>query len=105
LTRVTSESQPPSSDPSVGPTLRESFENPLTRPTREQEAKSLPGKLLRGISTILPVQRLTDDEYLALMERKRREVDKRLREIDAEEIRIFEWEQKRRAAAGFKDED
>lgn len=78
------------------PTLRQSLENPTTKLTTEQEPTSLPGRLLRGMSTILPVQRLTDDEYLALLQRKRADVDKRLGEIANEEIRIFDWEEKRR---------
>ena len=88
---------PPTSAPT--PTLRQSFENPTTQLTIEQQTTSLPGRLLRGMSTILPVQRLSDDEYLELLERKRREVDKRLGEIEAEEMRIFEWEEKRRNAS------
>ena len=43
-----------------------------------------------SMSAVLPVRRLSDDEYLAALEKQRKEVDGRLREIAAEEEKISE---------------
>jgi len=49
--------------------------------------------MIRGLSTFLPVWKLEDEEYLALLLKKKGDVAKRLKEIEAEELRIFEADQ------------
>lgn len=46
--------------------------------------------MIRGLSTFLPVRKLSDDDYLALLNKKKDEVDRRLKEIEQEEWRIFQ---------------
>ena len=53
--------------------------------------KSLPGRILGTLSTFLPIQKLSDEEYLSALMRKRAEVDKRLAEIENEEKRIYDY--------------
>lgn len=84
-----SSSNRPESTFDVG--LRASLENPgILPPTPAEESQTLPGKLIRGLSTFLPVRKLSDEDYLALLVKKRNEVDKRLKEIEDEEWRIFQ---------------
>jgi hypothetical protein len=45
---------------------------------------------MRGMSRFLPVRQLSDEEYMATLEKRRREIDGRLRDIEAEEVRLFE---------------
>ena len=54
----------------------------------------VPQKIMGALSAFLPVKKLSDEEYLAVLERKRREVDERLEEIQKEELKIFESSQK-----------
>lgn len=65
-------------------------------PTRDPEGeklgeKSLPGRILSSMSTFLPIEKLSDEKYLAALERKRTEVDDRLVEIEREEVRIYDY--------------
>ena len=53
--------------------------------------KSLPGRILGTLSTFLPIQKLSDEEYLSALMKKRAEVDKRLAEIESEEKRIYDY--------------
>jgi len=43
------------------------------------------------MSTFLPIEKLSDEKYLAALERKRTEVDDRLVEIEREEVRIYDY--------------
>lgn len=79
------------SDSKFDISLRSSLENPtLTAPTPEEESKTLPGRMIRGLATVLPVRKVSDDDYLALLIKKRNEVERRLKEIEQEEWRIYE---------------
>lgn len=57
---------------------------------------SLPERMMSNLAKVLPVRKLSNEEYLATLEKKRAEVDKRLEEIAEEEIRMYEWAQKQR---------
>lgn len=70
--------------------LRSSLDNPTTQPPLEEAPGTLPGQMIRGLSTFLPVRKLIDDDYLALLNKKKNEVDRRLKEIEQEEWRIFQ---------------
>lgn len=67
----------------------EAMENPTAATTTE----SLPGKIMAGLSHFLPVRKLSDDEYLATLEKKRAELDKRLKAIEEEEVKLYELSQ------------
>ncbi|WVF69242.1 hypothetical protein IAT40_004018 [Kwoniella sp. CBS 6097] len=54
-------------------------------------APSFPERMMTSLSKFLPVRKLSDDEYIATLEKKRADVDKRLREIDEEEKRMYAW--------------
>jgi len=41
----------------------------------------------------LPVRKLSDDEYLATLEKKRADLDKRLNAIEEEEVKLYELSQ------------
>jgi len=95
----TQSAQPPTPTPSntFSPSLRDSLENPAKKPsTQAEESRSLPARIMAGVTAVLPVRKLSDEEYLAALEKKRAEVDKRLEEIEDEERRIFESESRRR---------
>ncbi|ADV21777.1 hypothetical protein I305_01820 [Cryptococcus gattii E566] len=55
---------------------------------------SLPERMMSSLIKVLPVRKLTNEEYLATLEKKRAEVDKRLKEIAEEEMRMYEWAKK-----------
>ncbi len=74
----------------------EQVRDALKVPTRDPEGeklgeKSLPGRILSSMSTFLPIEKLSDEKYLAALERKRTEVDDRLVEIEREEVRIYDY--------------
>lgn len=77
--------------------LRGSLENSTTTAPVDQQAQTLPGKMIRALSTFLPVWKLSDDEYLALLLKKKGEVERKLVKIQEEELRIFEEDEKRRS--------
>jgi hypothetical protein len=72
--------------------VRDSLRNPSRNPEGDKLGdKSLPGRILTTLSTFLPIQKLSDQEYLEALQRKRGEVDTRLAEIEREEGRIYEY--------------
>ena len=73
--------------------LLSSLEHSTTTAPLDQQPDTLPGKMIRGLSTFLPVWKLEDEEYLALLLKKKGDVERRLKEIEAEELRIFEADQ------------
>lgn len=77
------------SEPDTPPSVAGSLEHP-TAPTT---GNSLPGRIMQGMTRFLPVRKLSDDEYLATLEKKRADLDKRLSLIDEEELRLFEASQ------------
>jgi hypothetical protein len=70
--------------------LRSSLEHSTTTAPLEQQPDTLPGQMIRGLSTFLPVWKLSDEDYLALLLKKKGDVERRLKEIEGEEMRIFE---------------
>ncbi|WWD18406.1 hypothetical protein CI109_102856 [Kwoniella shandongensis] len=80
-------------DPSLITNFNEhSLKSNTPTPTKENpQTPSLPEKMMKGLSKFLPVRKLTDDEYLEQLQKKRDDVDKRLREIEDEEKRMYEW--------------
>jgi hypothetical protein len=65
----------------------------LDDPTAPTTAASLPGRIMKGLSHALPIRQLSDEEYLATLEKKKRDVAKRLGEIEVEELRLYEASQ------------
>ncbi|WVO19168.1 uncharacterized protein IAS62_000446 [Cryptococcus decagattii] len=55
---------------------------------------SLSERIMSSLTKVLPVRKLSNEEYLATLEKKRAEVDKRLKEIAEEEMRMYEWAQR-----------
>lgn len=81
-----------SEEKSTSEQVRDAFQNPVRDPGGEKLGeKSLPGRIMRTLSTFLPIQNLSDEEYLEALERKKGEVEKRLLEIEREEGRIYEY--------------
>jgi hypothetical protein len=78
--------------------LRGSLENSTTTAPLEQQPQTLPGQMIRGLSTFLPVWKLSDEDYLALLLKKKGDVERRLTQIQEEELRIFEEDEKRRSS-------
>lgn len=70
--------------------LPPAFDNPLKEEGAQRGDAPLTARVLSSLSSFLPVRKLTDDDYLATLERKRADVDKRLAEIDAEQLTMFE---------------
>ena len=95
---VRSESPVPSDSPvgravtgekAGGPALptKTAFEEPMRHDT---SANTLPARMMSGLSSFLPVRKLSDDEYASTLEKRRGEIDKRLKEIAVEEMRFYE---------------
>ncbi|WWC62479.1 uncharacterized protein I303_105075 [Kwoniella dejecticola CBS 10117] len=78
--------------------ITKSFEDPL-KPPEEMIAKSnmekpsFPETMMNSLTKFLPVRKLTNEEYIQTLEKKRADVDKRLKEIDEEEKRMYDWAQ------------
>ena len=66
---------------------KQAFDQPLQHDTSTQ---TLPARMMSGLSRFLPVRKLSDDEYMATLEKRRGEIDKRLGEIEKEEMRFYE---------------
>lgn len=62
----------------------------LDNPTAPTTATSLPGKIMKGLSHALPIRQLSDEEYLSTLEKKRRDLDKRLAQIEEEGLILYE---------------
>jgi hypothetical protein len=61
----------------------------LDNPTAATTAGSLPGRIMKGLSHALPIRQLSDEEYLATLEKKRRDVNKRVAQIEEEELKLY----------------
>ncbi|TXT13509.1 hypothetical protein VHUM_00876 [Vanrija humicola] len=72
----------------------EAFDNPLKEEGAQRGDAPITSRILGKLSSFLPVRKLTDEDYLATLERKRADVDKRLAEIDAEQLTMFERAQR-----------
>jgi hypothetical protein len=67
----------------------ESFEDPA-KPAGERRGDApITGRLMGVLSHVLPVRRLSDEDYLASLEKKRGEVDRRIAEIDEEQLAMW----------------
>ncbi|WVR06280.1 hypothetical protein IAU60_003310 [Kwoniella sp. DSM 27419] len=79
--------------PSTDSSILQSFEDPLktSNPLTNASPPSLPERMMGSLSKVLPVRKLTNNEYLETLEKKRAEVDRRLKEIDDEEKRMYDW--------------
>ncbi|WWC70683.1 uncharacterized protein I206_104634 [Kwoniella pini CBS 10737] len=75
-----------------------SFEDNL-RPSDEEitksniEKPSFPEKMMNSLTKFLPVRKLTNEEYIQTLEKKKDDINKRLKEIDEEEKRMYDWAQ------------
>jgi len=47
-------------------------------------------RMLEKLTAGLPIKKITDEEYLATMEKRKRDIAKRLKEIDREQLALFE---------------
>lgn len=69
-----------------------SSEEAFDAPRREDEtvgSSPLSQRILRILEKVSPVRQISDDEYLETLEKRRREIDKRLAEIQEEEELLF----------------
>ncbi|WVQ65863.1 uncharacterized protein L199_004041 [Kwoniella botswanensis] len=83
--------------------ITQSFEQPLKNPIPNTDIKlesqkhesnvTFPERMMNSLTKFLPVRKLTNEEYVQTLEKKRMEVDKMLREIDEEEKRMYDWAQ------------
>ncbi|CAK9783476.1 hypothetical protein CC85DRAFT_329651 [Cutaneotrichosporon oleaginosum] len=70
------------------------FEEPA-KPAGERRGDApITGRVMSVLSHILPVKRLSDEDYLASLEKKRAEVDRRIAEIDSEQLAMWTNAQK-----------
>ncbi|KAL1412951.1 hypothetical protein Q8F55_000700 [Vanrija albida] len=77
-------------EPTIASSVPPAFDNPLKEEGAQRGDAPITSRILGTLSGFLPVRKLTDDDYLATLERKRADVDKRLAEIDAEQLTMFE---------------
>jgi hypothetical protein len=80
----------PSAEPDTSTQIIQSLQHPRKDPDKLAGEKSLQARVLNTLGTFLPVRKLTDEEYLATLEKRRFQIGARLKEIEREEIRIFE---------------
>ena len=73
----------------VGSTIMDVFENPTRQVSASEADRSLPARMMRWLSAVLPVRKLSDTEYMTKLEEKRREIDEKLRVLETEEERLF----------------
>ncbi|ODN95269.1 hypothetical protein L198_04659 [Cryptococcus wingfieldii CBS 7118] len=86
-------STPPSTPPPVSLPPTPTFDTlksdlPIPQPA---DKPSLPERMMTSLSTFLPVRKLTNQEYLETLEKKKEGVETRLKEIADEEVRMYEW--------------
>lgn len=67
--------------------ISHSFEN-STKSKQDQD--SLPSKIMNAMSAFTPVRKLSDEEYLEVLQKKRGEIATRLREIEEEEVDLYD---------------
>ncbi|WWC88753.1 uncharacterized protein L201_003666 [Kwoniella dendrophila CBS 6074] len=81
--------------------ITQSFESPIKSSNYDQnilqntlnEKPSFPEKMMNSLTKILPVRKLSNDEYIQTLEKKKQDIEKRLKEIDDEEERMYNWSQ------------
>lgn len=61
--------------------------------------ETIPGRILGMMSYIAPIKKINQQEHLEKLRRQRELLDQRLRDIEAEEDRLFELVQKHEAGA------
>nr|ODO01048.1 hypothetical protein L204_01773 [Cryptococcus depauperatus CBS 7855] len=60
-------------------------------PASQNLPPALPERIMLNLSKFFPVRKLSNQEYLQTLEKKRTNINKRLREIEDEERRMYEW--------------
>ena len=71
--------------------IRTALENPVKGPDGEVLGeKSLPARIMSTMSTFLPIRKISDEEYLSALERRRQAMDERIAEIESEEGRMYD---------------
>ncbi|KAK8858517.1 hypothetical protein IAR55_002744 [Kwoniella newhampshirensis] len=78
-------------DPSLSTNFNENLLKSSSTTINPNQTPSLPEKMMSGLSKFLPVRKLSNEEYLEQLEKKRADVDKRLKEIEDEEKRMYAW--------------
>ena len=66
--------------------------------------ETIPGRILNIMSYIGPIKKINQQEHLETLRRQRDTLDQRLRDIEAEEDRLFELVQKHEARSGLEGE-
>ncbi|GMK58246.1 hypothetical protein CspeluHIS016_0502780 [Cutaneotrichosporon spelunceum] len=97
LARRAREAQPtqvPTSAPEPTVDVMESFEAPAKPDGQRRGDAPLTSRMMGVLSHILPVKKLSDEEYLTGLEKKRDDVNRRIAEIDAEQLAMWTNSQK-----------
>ncbi|KAK4684708.1 hypothetical protein P7C73_g5463, partial [Tremellales sp. Uapishka_1] len=84
---------PPRSTPDLttAKAMVTSMERPQkTIPTTAEAQVSLPGRIMNALSHFLPVNKLSDQEYLEVLEKNKAKVARKLQQIEEEELAIFD---------------
>ncbi|BEI82431.1 hypothetical protein CcaverHIS002_0302990 [Cutaneotrichosporon cavernicola] len=82
----------PAFEPAVE--VMESFETPAKPDGERRGDAPITSRMMGVLSHILPVKKLSDEDYLAGLEKKRNDVDRRIAEIDAEQLAMWTNAQK-----------
>lgn len=83
------EGMPPLISPEPEPVRKEEF-GAKRRPEDKTGTSPLSQKILAVLEKIAPLDYIRNEDYLAQMEKRRADIDKRLKEIEAEELMLFE---------------
>ncbi|WVQ80510.1 hypothetical protein IAT38_002615 [Cryptococcus sp. DSM 104549] len=90
-------------------TVRTLFEEHSTKANapvpHEDDTPTLPEMIVLGLSKILPVRKISNEEYLATLEKRKASIQKRLGEIEDEERMMFEAQAKGLEASRRREED
>ena len=77
------------STPSTGEQMLHSMQNPQETLAVPPET-TLSGRILNGMTSFLPIKKIENNEYWDLLQKQRASLEKRLREIEKEEARLYD---------------
>jgi hypothetical protein len=76
--------------PALPSSVAEALEDNVKAPGAKRGDSPLTQRVLDKLTAVLPIQRISDDDFVATMEKRKSAIDKRLKEIDQEQLALFE---------------
>lgn len=76
--------------PELSGTVADAMANPAKPAGARRGDAPLTQRVLDALTNVLPIRRISDDEFVATMEKRNGEIEKRLAEIEREQAALFE---------------